>query len=86
MRLAAPGFEAVGGAFFGDRFAFPIVKLPRNGAAFGPSGAFGPGEEDFAAPVADDDRMLGLGAVAGMGRRRAGNASGEEQHEGEAHN
>src|SRR5881628_3419629 len=44
----APWLEALGAAFFGDGFAFAVVKLPGNGAAFVPRGTFGPRQKDFA--------------------------------------
>ena len=54
----APWLEALSVAFVGDRCAFAVVKLPGNGAAFVPTGAFGPGEKDFAAGVADGNKAI----------------------------
>ncbi len=56
----APYGEPISMAFASDGFAFAVVKLPGDCAAFVPAGAFGPHQEDFAAVVADGDWMLGL--------------------------
>jgi len=56
----APDGEAISATVGRKRFTFAVVDLPGNGAAFIPPGAFGPGEENFTARIANGDRMFGL--------------------------
>src|ERR1043165_3278815 len=56
----APDWNAVSPAFFRSRLPVTVVELPRDRAAFSPTGAFGPDQEHFPPYIAHCDWVFGL--------------------------